>query len=252
MTTPARSKVALPPNARMRWSVVDRLVESLRPKTILEIGCGQGAFGSRLATVAEYLAVEPDATSFEMARARIEAAGGSIINGTAEVVAADRSFDLVCAFEVLEHLEDDVTALRRWQTYLADHGALMLSVPAFQDRFNAWDTHVGHYRRYSPREMTETLRKAGLVAEELVVYGWPLGYALEKVRGSVAARRGAAAEDEVSDEMMRERTAGSGRILQPKALAGKALSAATIPFTWLQRTRPKAGTGLVAVARRPA
>jgi hypothetical protein len=49
---------------------------------------------------------------------------------------------------------------------------------------------------------------------------------------------------------MEARTAGSGRILQPKAIAGKALEVAVSPFVALQALRPTAGTGLVALARR--
>lgn len=241
----------LPPNARMRWSVVSAAVSRLAPTSILEIGCGQGAFGARLATSAgSYLAVEPDPTSFAVAQSRIVAAGGDIINDTDAAVPAGRTFDLVCAFEVLEHLEDDTAALSQWSRHLSDGGRLMVSVPAFQDRFNAWDTHVGHYRRYSPDQLRSVLAEAGLRTESVAVYGWPLGYLLEKVRSRVAARSGTAVQEEASAQEMQLRTAGSGRILQPKALAGQAISTATVPFTWLQRIRPAAGTGLVAVATR--
>jgi SAM-dependent methyltransferase len=251
MTKTPLSLAPLPPNARMRWAIASPAVELLAPTSILEIGCGQGAFGARLASgSANYLAVEPDPASFAVARSRIAAAGGEIIHGTDAAVPMDRRFDLVCAFEVLEHLEDDIAALLEWREHLSDRGSLMVSVPAFQERFNQWDSHVGHYRRYSPEDMNLVMEKAGLKVSQIVVYGWPLGYLLEKVRGFVASRNSTAANGPFDPEDMRARTAGSGRILQPKAFAGKVLSSATVPFTWLQRARPDAGTGLVAIAHR--
>lgn len=240
----------LPPNAAMRWSVVRRLVAREAPRTILEIGCGQGAFGARLARRAEYLAVEPDPTSFAVARARIEPAGGHVQNATSDGIESGRTFDLVCAFEVLEHLEHDVDALQSWHDLVRPGGAIMLSMPAWQERFNHWDTMVGHYRRYSPEHAREVLAKAGFTDAHVVVYGWPLGFATENVRSRIAAKRGVANESG-SAQSMAERTAGSGRVLQPKAIVGRAVQLATAPFSALQRLAPNRGTGVVALARRP-
>jgi SAM-dependent methyltransferase len=232
----------------MRWSVVDRMVDGVHPASILEIGCGQGSFGTRLAARADYLAVEPDETSFGMAKARIEPAGGVVLNQTSDALDPTRQFDLVCAFEVLEHLEDDAGAVRDWSRFIRPGGHLLLSMPAFQERYNAWDTLVGHYRRYSPGAVHELLEGQGLLDVQIVVYGWPLGYALEAVRSRVAVRKQDQATTE--DVPMEKRTAGSGRILQPKSAAGKVVETMVVPFEQLQRLRPNAGTGLVALARR--
>ncbi|MCW2523656.1 MAG: methyltransferase type 11 [Frankiales bacterium] len=240
---------ALPPNARLRWSVVGRVVEDLNPGSVLEIGCGLGSFGARLAARSDYLGVEPDPTSFAVAKSRIEPAGGVVLNETSDALEPERQFDLVCAFEVLEHLEDDTAAVESWTRFIRPGGHLVLSMPAWPDRYNAWDTLVGHYRRYSPSEVHRLLEGQGLREVHVVVYGWPLGYALEAVRSKVAVRKQDPAETE--DVPMAKRTAGSGRILQPKAAAGKLVETMVVPFTQLQRLRPSAGTGLVAVARRP-
>ena len=240
----------LPPNAAMRWSVVRRFVDRLAPRTILEIGCGQGAFGARLASRATYLAVEPDPTSFAVAKSRIESTGGQIRNATSDAIDDASDYDLVCAFEVLEHLEDDAAALKAWHELVAPGGHILLSMPAWQERFNHWDTMVGHYRRYSPQQCRDVLEAAGFDEVEVVVYGWPLGYATENVRSRVAAKRGAAQECG-GPASMQERTAGSGRVLQTKAFSGVAVELATRPFIALQRLRPTHGTGVVALARRP-
>jgi SAM-dependent methyltransferase len=240
----------LAPNAAMRWSVMRRHVHRLAPRTLLEIGCGQGSFGARLARRTDYLGIEPDPTSFGVARTRIEAAGGQVRNTTSDELNNGDTYDLVCAFEVLEHLADDLAALTSWRQLVKPGGHILLSMPAWQDRFNHWDTMVGHYRRYSPNQCRQMLIAAGFEAPEVIVYGWPLGYATENVRSRIARKRGAAVEGGATGSMQ-ERTAGSGRALQPKAVAGVAVQLATAPFVALQRMRPTRGTGVVVLASRP-
>jgi SAM-dependent methyltransferase len=254
MTAAAAPSVLPPlaPRAWLRYDLVDRLVAGLRPATVLEIGCGQGAMGARLARRATYLAVEPDPVSFAVASERIAACGGTVLNADHTAVPAGATYDLVCAFEVLEHLADDAGALAEWVRFVAPGGHLMLSVPAFQARFGPMDTRVGHYRRYEPAQLAGLLTAAGLTEPDVRVYGWPLGYALEAVRNRMDARH-LAAEAAAAGTSPVERTAASGRHQQPgRPAVGRAIEAATVPFRYLQRLAPERGTGLVAVATRPA
>lgn len=264
MTTaaPRGALPALAPRAWLRWDLVDRLVTELRPATVLEIGCGQGAMGARLARRADYLAVEPDPTSYAVAEARVTACGGTVLPADHTGVPAGRSYDLVCAFEVLEHLDDDKAALADWAALVRPGGHLMLSVPAFADRFGPMDTRVGHYRRYDPDQLAARLTEAGLVDPRVQVYGWPLGYALEAVRNRMDARHLASVTDGAGgtggtgggarEPTPEERTAASGRHQQPGGgPVGRAIELATLPFRRLQRLAPTRGTGLVAVATRP-
>lgn len=234
----------LTPMGTLRWSVVRQLIDEIRPATVLEIGCGQGSFGARLAERSEYVGCEPDTESYAVARGRIEPLGGVVLHGTSDLV-SDRTFDLVCAFEVLEHLEDDTSALMSWASHLCPGGTLLVSVPAWPDRFGAMDELVGHYRRYTPEQLDGLLLKAGCAEVRHVLYGWPLGFALEAARNRIAQRRG-----DARASSMAARSATSGRLLQPKRLAGTAVRAATAPFTVVQRLRPTVGTGLVALGRR--
>lgn len=240
----------LAPRAWLRWDLVDRLVAEVHPGTILEIGCGQGAFGARLAARATYLGVEPDEAAYEVARRRIEPAGGRVLSGTDAAVPDGSAFDLVCFFEVLEHMRDDDTALRRWTGLARPGGHVLLSVPAFARRFAPMDVQAGHYRRYDPDEIRRALAMAGLEEVRVIVYGWPLGYALEAVRNRVSRRALAGMERVPSPE---EFTAASGRTMQPsRPLLAASIAAATLPFRRLQRLTPVRGTGLVAIGRRPA
>ncbi len=248
VATPAPAP-PLMPRAWLRYDVVERVLAGLRPRTVLELGCGQGSMGARLARRAEYVGVEPDPTSFALARTRVGAAGGAVVQGDHTAVPAGSSYDLVCAFEVLEHMRDDAAVLAEWTRFVRPGGHLMLSVPAFQRRFGPMDERVGHYRRYGPEELAARLVGAGLERPRVTVYGWPLGYLLEAVRNR-ADRPKLAAAGRLSPQ---ERTAASGRTYQAPGLAvGLAVQVGTLPFRYLQRVQPRRGVGLVAVATRPA
>ncbi|MET1132872.1 MAG: class I SAM-dependent methyltransferase [Aeromicrobium sp.] len=241
----------LPPlaiRAWLRYVVVERVFQRIAPRTVLEVGCGQGAIGARLAQHSEYVAVEPDDSSYAVAASRIEPSGGTVIHGVHADVAAGSTFDVVCAFEVLEHLEHDDQALEEWVASIRPGGHLVMSVPAFQSRFGPMDENAGPFRRYEPDELRAQLERAGLTDVETTVYGWPLGYALEAVRNRIDARKLAR-----RDATMEDLTFASGRTFQPpNRIVGLAVAVLVRPFCLLQRLRPDRGIGLVVSARKPA
>jgi SAM-dependent methyltransferase len=238
----------LAPNAWLRYDVVQRMLPA-DVTEVLEVGCGRGAFGARLAERYRYLGVEPDAESCTVAAARIAMIGAGDVRNVSSAALSGHSFDLVCAFEVLEHIEDDAAAVADWTALLRPGGWLLLSVPAHQHRFGPWDELVGHFRRYDPAGITRLLTDAGCTDVSVRLYGFPLGYLLEPMRNLVGRRRLAAS----GSDSIAERTAGSGRQLQPTSgVLGAAIRWVTLPFRLLQRVFPRWGTGLVVRARRPA
>jgi len=249
MATPIASP-PLTPSATLRWDVVSRELDILRPTSVLELGCGQGAVGARLAERTQYVGVEPDSRSQAVAASRIQPLGGTVLLGDHTAIESGADFDMVCAFEVLEHIEDDAEAAAAWRRFVKPGGHLLLSVPAWQHRFGPTDRQVGHYRRYDPDTLVDVLEGAGFRDVRLTLYGWPLGYALETARNAAArlqSRRSANAES------MADRTAASGRFRQPKnnTVVGPMIAAAVSPFRFTQRMQPSRGVGLVAVATRP-
>lgn len=253
MTAPSATTAPLPPlsiRARLRWDVVRSVVDSLAPTTILEIGCGQGGFGARLATGSSYTGIEPDANSAAVAAARIAPRGGTVLNVDHTAVADTGGYDLVCAFEVLEHLADDDAVMADWITLVRPGGHLLLSVPADPDRFGPWDTMVGHYRRYSDQSLRDCFARAGYEQITLRRYAWPLGYLLDSVRDRMV--RGKVEAAQAGGTTPEELTASSGRILQPgSAAADLAIRAGVAPFRLLQRLAPARGAALIGYARRP-
>ncbi len=240
------AQAPLTANAWLRWDVVSRQLPE-GPVDILEVGCGQGAVGSRLAARSRsYVGLEPDVASFEVATERV--VHGNVRNTVVEDLSDDEVFDVVCAFEVLEHLEDDAAALAEWVAHLRPGGTLLISVPAFQDRFGPADEMVGHFRRYDPPALRLLLRRAGLEQVEITLYGMPLGYALETARntvGRIKARRS-------SNASMAERSGHSGRLLQPESAWQRAATElGTLPFRRLQRAFPRHGPGIVARGVKP-
>lgn len=235
----------LTPNAWLRYELIKRMLPA-GISDVLEVGCGQGALGVRLAQRYRYVGAEPDQVSWAVASKRFSAAGRGEVRNTTVQELGDSRFDLVCAFEVLEHIEDDAAMLKEWSSRLRANGWLLLSVPAHQHRFGPGDEMAGHFRRYDPDAMNALLTAGGFTQIQIRQYGFPLGYLLEAGRNLIGRRRLAAGRG----MSVAERTAGSGRLLQPSsALQGAVTRWGTAPFRLTERAFPNTGTGLVVLAR---
>src|SRR3954447_22042017 len=77
----------------------------------------------------------------------------------------DGAFDLVSAFDVLEHCEPEADALAELARVLAPGGRLLLSVPAYEWAWSDFDEHNGHHRRYTRQRAAHAVEGAGLRVE---------------------------------------------------------------------------------------
>lgn len=71
-------------------------------------------------------------------------------------------FDVICLFDVLEHLSDDIQAVTQISTMLKSKGMLILTVPAHQWLWNRDDQIADHKRRYNKKTLERTITASGL------------------------------------------------------------------------------------------
>ena len=229
----------LSPTAWLRWHAIQPFLREIPGGArLVEVGCGQGGFGARLDRRFDYVGYEPDPLSAATAASRVRR--GQVRN---ELLPAEPAMtcDALATFEVIEHFEDDVAALRDWRRWIRPGGRLLLSTPADPDRYGPWDRRAGHYRRYTPELLASALDAAGFTDIRVRRYGAPLLYLLEPVRHRLAGD---------GDGDMQTRTTVSGRQLQPPAGAAWVTALGTLPFRYLQGPlgRRGWGPGLVAAA----
>lgn len=131
------------------------------PERILDIGSGVGGFLAELDALGDELAyTEVDAAALTRCRAR---GFGSGVRATANALPfRDESFDLICLFDVVEHLQDDRGAIDEVLRVLRPGGTLLISVPAHPWLFSRNDLVAGHHRRYTRASLRQLCRIPGL------------------------------------------------------------------------------------------
>lgn len=77
----------------------------------------------------------------------------------------EKTFDTVFALNVVEHIKDDVLALKNCKFLLKDGGTLLILVPAFQSLYCSFDQELGHYRRYTRKTLRRIYEENQLQTE---------------------------------------------------------------------------------------
>jgi 2-polyprenyl-3-methyl-5-hydroxy-6-metoxy-1,4-benzoquinol methylase len=148
---------------------------------VLEVGCGIGTMSRRIVEVADRLfCIEPNVNCATRAHELLDADPRITLRlchleecNRAELV--QQRFDTIVCANVLEHIEDDVRALRLFRDLVTPTGGhVLIFVPAVQAAYGPIDAALGHHRRYSKRSLRSAFSAAGL---ELVTmrYTNPIG-----------------------------------------------------------------------------
>jgi SAM-dependent methyltransferase len=131
---------------------------------LLDAGCGTGR---NLVEFGPGRGVDPAPESVAACRER----GLDVVQASLDALPfGDASFDLLLATDVLEHVDDDVAALRELRRVAAPGAVLLVTVPAHPGLWSAHDVALHHRRRYRRAEVLERLRAAGW--EPVVVTWW--------------------------------------------------------------------------------
>lgn len=117
-----------------------------RKLNIANIGCGPGRSSEYLSAFGSVSSIEYDADccAFASERTGLNIQHGSIT----ELPFEDGVFDLVCAFDVIEHVEDDALAVSELKRVAKPGAVILITVPAFMSLWSHHDVVNHHFRRY--------------------------------------------------------------------------------------------------------
>jgi len=133
---------------------------------ILDVGCGSGLMLNSLEVLGETYGMDMSDDAINFSR---EIYKGVVKKGSLphSVPYESNSFTLVVALDVIEHIEDDVSALEAIKDTLVPGGKLIVTVPACMFLWSEHDDLNEHKRRYSLSELREKLTVAGFVVEKI-------------------------------------------------------------------------------------
>ena len=178
-----------------RRIIADLIRRELRPgpdAQILELGCGTGHNLAMLAGFGHVDGLELDDEAREMSARRL---GREIMSSPLPELTdvRDRHYDLVGAFDVIEHIDDDRAALASIATKLKPGGKFVMTVPAHQWMWTAHDVVNHHKRRYSKRSLRRLIEGSPLKLDRMGYFNsllFPLAIAeraSSKLRGKDSA-----------------------------------------------------------------
>lgn len=129
---------------------------------LLEIGCGTGFVLNAIThkfPQAELYGAEYYEQGLNYARRRVPNAKFRQLD--AQLLSDVEKYDVVGTFDVLEHIENDGLVLKNIYRSLNNRGFLIMTVPQHKWLWSAVDSHAGHQRRYSRKELTNAAKSAG-------------------------------------------------------------------------------------------
>ena len=145
------------------------LVGALKVRTIMEVGCGSGDNLAALASVGDYELTGTDIApeALDLAKQRVPHARLLLLD--IEKTALPEQFDLVMSLQVVEHILDDLSALR----HMARMSMGYVLIATMRGRMRQSEIAIGHLRNYSSLELRRKLAAVGLEVVKLWGWGFP-------------------------------------------------------------------------------
>lgn len=164
---------------------------------LLDAGCGPGANLSMLAEFGAVTGMEMDAG----ARAHARGLGHKVVDGRLPGAPFDAgAFDMVGAFDVIEHVEADAAAVADLGRMLKPGGLILATVPANPWMWSAHDLRHHHFRRYEKAGFRALFEQAGLTVERITCFNtllFPLTAAVRLVKKALNGREGGRPDDQL-------------------------------------------------------
>jgi SAM-dependent methyltransferase len=137
---------------------------------LLDIGAGIGLYAEMLRNKGYNIScLEPDLTQAKI----LQQKGFKVYTSMLEI---EKQFDFMYAFNVLEHIENDTKELAVWRTKLKKDCKLLIYVPAFNVLFSNMDKKIGHFRRYTRKELSNKATTTGLKIVKSAQYADSIGF----------------------------------------------------------------------------
>ncbi|HSM17125.1 MAG TPA: class I SAM-dependent methyltransferase [Gemmatimonadales bacterium] len=136
---------------------------------ILDVGCATGYFIEGAQQEFDAWGIDPSPVAVKICQDR---GLTQVVPGSTEDFAAvqDKRFDAVGFFDVIEHVDDDLSALTNARAVLADRGLVMITVPAYMWLWSEHDVLNEHKRRYVREEVAALVQRAGFEIEQLTYF----------------------------------------------------------------------------------
>ena len=150
---------------RICFNLLQRHLGERRDLEVLDVGCGTGYNLPLLSRFGRARGVDMSPEALDFCRRR--GVTDVTLHTAGELPFSDASFDLLTAFDVIEHIEDDRAALREFRRVLRPGGWMLIYTPALPWLYNEHDRIVHHKRRYRRAELGEKISEAGYRLEHL-------------------------------------------------------------------------------------
>lgn len=153
---------------------LDKLIDSYNIQgPFLDVGCGIGDVSVHLAKKGfTGTALDMSEQAFEAAKKNLSAFNAVSVENMS-LFEMEGSFKTVLAMDVIEHIENDIDALKKSASLLNDQGHLVLSVPTNPKEWRWDDDFYGHVRRYSKEELNEKLLSCGFEVIDILDFTFP-------------------------------------------------------------------------------
>lgn len=139
---------------------------------VVDVGCGTGDNFAALEAVTTRSVVGAELSPQALRHAPPSRAGCVRVSiARAECLPfASGCADVVTSLDVVEHLDDDVAALREYRRLLRPGGWLLLTVPAYQWLWSHHDEWAAHRRRYGADQLAGAVEAAGLAVDRVTYF----------------------------------------------------------------------------------